>query len=275
MSDSRLLVGLCLSLLLSSLCISLITDSPAAELGDTLLYEPVAGNFSTQTGNPVAYTPDNTGLGRWVVCEDRLISAGPWENRVYFVIRWPSNAKFTNDYRIDSHNLEFSLIVRETGLFSDSIAVRVTPNGFYVETYELWGAYRPWQKFLAHPVGAGVHDYRVELDEPSRKITVYLDGDLVGTVSQIPEDSVLSLGRVRYSGVNVVGEGLEIYSLESSGVQVDQQSFDLWAFVSSVAGVVGWYTSSGVVIVDIFINLIIKIQQFGIAFVIVTLIRGN
>ena len=41
MADTRLLVGLVLSLLISSLCISFITDTDAAELGNTVLYKPV------------------------------------------------------------------------------------------------------------------------------------------------------------------------------------------------------------------------------------------
>jgi hypothetical protein len=62
--------------------------------------------------------------------------------------------------------------------------------------------------------------------------------------------------------------------------------FDLFAFLNTLAGVLVWYVSPDLpnsssawyplsVIVDTFINIIIKIQQIGIVAYGLQLIRGN
>jgi hypothetical protein len=80
---------------------------------------------------------------------------------------------------------------------------------------------------------------------------------------------------VHYGGLTAEGPGFRVTKIVSDGEAYDEESLDLVGFISSLSGVLVWYTSSGVPLVDAFINLIIKIQQLGIAVVIITIIRGN
>src|SRR5690606_35114248 len=108
------------------------------------------------------------------------------------------------------------------------------------------------------------------LNEVEKTVDVWIDNQYIARFVDIPEDSFWSLGPSTYSGIIVDGAGFVFKGFVSSGERLSSESFDLGGFVGSLAGVLGWYTSSGVPIVDVFINLIIKIQQFGIIAVIVT-----
>lgn len=275
-ADVRLLVGVILSLLISSTVIALMTGAGAASLGDPIIYEPISGNFSKTAG--IGYTPDNMGLGLWYVDDTTgaLISDSVYENRVYFVSKLPVTGEFVNTYTINNSNgLEYSVILRETGLFSDSLQVRITDTGIYVESYVLLG-YRPYQEFIPHPVSPGNHVIKTVFQEDDCTVSITVDDMSLGTISNLPADSVWSWGYVRYAGVNVHGKGLEVKYFESTAQKTSEESFDIWGFVGALAGVMGWYTdASGNYIVDIFINIIIKVQQIAIVAFIITLIRGN
>lgn len=83
------------------------------------------------------------------------------------------------------------------------------------------------------------------------------------------------MGTVRYGGVVVDGPGFRVTKIESNTQVYEEQSFSAFDFVAALTGILVWYTSSGEPLVDAFINLIIKIQQFGIIAVVITMLRGN
>ena len=276
MADSRLLVGLVLSLLLSSLVISLITDTSAAELGQTAIYQPVQTNFTGTNISP-SYEVDKTTLGGWTLTGSGLTSTGTSNNVVYFVTKWPETGIYTTTYGIHNPDIrEYEILARETNYFGDSIRVKVAPTGVTVQSKALLG-YRTYEVFLPANIASYGTDYQitVSLDENAETISISINDDHIGTAGNIPGDSLLSLGYVRYAGIAVVGEGFSVTSLSSTGVKVGETTFDIWSFISSLGGVLAWYTGSGVAVVDLFINLIIKIQQFGIVVVLITIIRGN
>lgn len=275
MADSRLLMALCLSLLISSTAISLVTGGAAAQFGEGALYVPVSSNFSDGS-DKVPYSIDVMSMGNWRESSSGLVSDTEGENKVFFISRWPQNAKYVNTYRVNNpDSREYTLIARETTLFSDTIGVRVTYGGVYVESNQLAG-YRPYQVFLPYGVPVdGPYDITVELDEPGKTVAVFINGVPIGIAGEIPEDSILSLGYVRYAGISVVGSGFALLELTSTGQVLNQSAFDVWAFLGSLGGVLGWFSDSGVPVVDLFINIIIKIQQFGIVVVAITIIRGN
>lgn len=274
MADSRLLVALILSLLISSTAISLLTTTAAADFDTGYIYRPIAGNFS---GNKIAYEIDIMTMGNFREENGVLISDTDRENCIYFISRWAQEGIYENTYKIfNPDDREYQIIVRKTNLYSDTIYARVTPYGVYVESGSLLGVYTPYSVFLPGTIPSRTeYDIGIILNERDSTITISVNGNVIGIAGNTPEDSIFSWGKVKYAGISVEGEGFEIRQLSSKGTSLDQNSLDVGAFLSSLVGVMGWYTDSEIPLLDLFINIIIKIQQFGILVVLITIIRGN
>ena len=278
MADSRLLVGLILSLLISSLCISLFTDSDAAQLGDTVLYKPVNADFS----NPAQTDRNATKIyevvtGGWVDSENGLTSTQSGENIIYLMVLNGGEGRYENVYNLyNPDGRAYKLVVRDTSLWSDSLRLKLEPGYVTLESKNLFGSYA-YQ--VSKPYGVSNYGQNVAvktlLNEVERTVDVWLNNDYVGRFGNIPEDSFWSFGPSTYSGIVVDGAGFVFKGFVSSAENLSGETFDIWGFIASFAGVLGWYTSSGIPILDLFINLIIKIQQFGIVLVAITIIRGN
>lgn len=278
MADSRLLVGLILSLLISSLCISLFTDSDAAQLGDTVLYKPVNADFS----NPAQTDRNATKIyevvtGGWVGSENGLTSTQSGENIIYLMVLNGGEGRYENVYNLyNPDGRAYKLVVRDTSLWSDSLRLKLEPGYVTLESKNLFGSYA-YQVSKPYGVSSYGHNITVKtlLNEVERTVDVWLNSDYVGRFGNIPEDSFWSFGPSTYSGIVVDGPGFVFKGFVSTAENLSGETFDIWGFITSFAGVLGWYTSSGIPILDLFINLIIKIQQFGIVLVAITIIRGN
>ena len=271
MADTRLLVGLCLSLLISSLAISLVTGTGAASLGD--LGGAVNQDIDFETDSH-GWKNDVFTIGSdWKVVDGALTSQSPGSNRFFLQTGGKPDGLHTTTYHIESGGRPYAVIIRDTGYFGDSIQLRVVPTGVYLESYEVLG-YRPFQKFFVAsiPQNAVV---TVSLDEANSRVTASVNGNTIIHNEPIPADGIFSWGTVYYGGITAASPGFRVTKIVSDGEAYDEQSFDLLGFISSLSGVLVWYTSSGIPLVDAFINLIIKIQQLGIAVVIITIIRGN
>ena len=276
MADSRLLVGMVLSLLLSSTIIALMVGGTAAELGDYQLYEPIDVDLG-DLNQSVWYEVEKLSLGSWVRTSEGLVSDSPYTNLVYFVSIWPKDGLYVNEYIIDNYdNRPYTLIVRQSGFFFDSVEVYVEyGTGISIRSNALLG-YRPYERWYPVNVPDGVYTIRTELDEETTTVRVYINGALVAEANDIPTPFITSWQKRQYSGIEVVGEGFVLKGIKSSGKGIEEESFSIWSFFGSLAGVLGWYTDpSGNYLADMFINLIIKVQQLGIIVFIVTLIRGN
>ncbi len=276
MADSRLLVGMVLSLLISSTIIALMVGGPAAELGEYQIYNPIDVDLG-DLNQSVWYEVEKISLGSWVRTPEGLVSNSPYPNLVYFVSIWPKDGVYINEYIIDnSDNRPYSLIVRQSDFFFDSIDVYVDYDvGVSIRSKEFLG-YRPYERWFPVNIPDGVYSITTELDEEKTTVRVYINGALVAEADDIPKPFITSWQKRQYSGVAVDGEGFVIKGIKSSGKGLEEESFSIWAFFGSLAGVLGWYTDpSGNTIADVFINLIIKVQQLGIIVFVVTLIRGN
>lgn len=278
MADTRLLVGLCLSLLISSLCISLIVDTDPASLGDTALYKPVDVDFS----NPSETDLNTTKIyevvtGGWKGSSSGLVSTQPGENVVYLMVLDGGEGRYENVYSISNPDgRPYKIVVRDTSLWSDSLRLKIESSSVTLESKSLFGSYT-YRASKPVSVGSFGNDYTVKtvLNEGEKTVDVWINNQYIARFVDIPEDSFWSFGPSTYSGIIVDGAGFVFKGFVSSGERLGGESFDLWGFIGSLAGVLGWYTSSGEPLVDAFINLIIKIQQLGIVVVIITIIRGN
>lgn len=271
MADTRLLVGLCLSLLISSLTISLVTGTGAASLGD--MGGAVNQDIDFETDNH-GWKNDIVTVGsEWKIIDGALTSQGAWSNRFFLQTGGKPDGLHTNTYHIESGGRPYAIIIRDTNWFADSIQMRVVPTGVYLESYATLG-YRPFQKFIPAAI-PNTSVITVTLDDATSRVTATVNGQVILRNEEVPPDGILSWGTVHYGGITAEGPGFKITKIVSDAEGYDEQSFDILGFISSLSGVLVWYTSSGVPLVDAFINLIIKIQQLGIAVVIITIIRGN
>ena len=271
MADTRLLVGLCLSLLISSLAISIVTGAGAASLGDMGRAVNQILDFETDTHG---WTNDIITVGSdWQIIDGALTSQGAGNNRFFLQTGGKPDGVHTATYYIESGGRPYAIIIRDTNWFGDSIQLRVVPTGVYLESYEIMG-YRPFQLFYTSPTPQTAI-VTVSLDEATSRVTATVNGEVIIRNEAVPADSLMSWGTVHYGGITAASPGFRVTKIVSDGEAYDEESFDLLGFISSLSGVLVWYTSSGVPLVDVFINLIIKIQQLGIAVVIITIIRGN
>lgn len=276
MADSRLLVGMVLSLLISSTIIALMVGGTAAELGEYQIYDPVDVDLG-DINQSVWYEVERLSLGSWVRTSEGLVSDSPYTNLVYFVSIWPKDGVYTNEYIIDNYdNRPYTLIVRQSGFFFDSVEVYVEHGkGLSIQSLQFVG-YRPYERWYPVTIPDGVYNIRTELDEETTTVRVYINGALVAEANDIPTPFITSWQKRQYSGIEVVGEGFVLKGIKSTGKGIEEESFSIWTFFGSLAGVLGWYTDpSGNYIADMFINMIIKIQQLGIIVFLVTLVRGN
>lgn len=271
MADTRLLVGLCLSLLISSLAISIVTGTGAATLGDAGGTVNLNVDFENDTHGWV--NDIETPFSEWKIIDGALTSQGFDRNQFFLDIPSKPDGVYTTTYHIESGGRPYAIIIRDTNWFGDSIQLRVMPTGFYLESGGLFG-YQPFQKYFIASIPDNVV-ITVTLDEEKSLVSVSVNGTEIIHNEEVPEDSILSWGTVRYGGVVVDGPGFRVTKIESNAQVYEEQSFSAFDFVAALTGVLVWYTSSGEPLVDAFINLIIKIQQFGIIAVVITMLRGN
>ena len=271
MADTRLLVGLCLSLLISSLAISIVTGTGAATLGDAGKIN-LDINFENNTHGWI--NDIETPFSEWKIIDGALTSQGFDRNRFFLDIPSKPDGVYTNTYHIESGGRPYAIIIRDTNWFGDSIQLRVMPTGeVYLESGGLFG-YQPFQNYyrVDIPQNAVI---TVTLDDEKSLVSVWVNDRQIIHDEEVPEDSILSWGTVRYGGIVVDGPGFKVTKIKTNAEIYVEQSFSVGDFISALGGVLIWYTSSGEPIVDAFINLIIKIQQFGIVAIVITILRGN
>ena len=271
MADTRLLVGLCLSLLISSLTISLVTGTGAASLGNVggpVNLDIDFENVTREWENHIIIA-----IGDWKIIDGALTSQTSLPNRFYLDIGGKPTGVYTNTYHIESNGKPYSIIIRETGWYADSVYLTVYPTGVYLESGSLV-IYQPFKKHF--PVAITEKAIiTVNFDEENFLVSVSVNGREIIHNEKVPEDSIMSWGRIYYGGIIADGPGFKVTNIASDGQVYVEQSFSPLDFISSLTSVMVWYTSSGEPIVDAFINLIIKIQQFGIVAIVITILRGN
>ena len=279
MADSRLLVGLVLSLLITSLGVSFITDTDSVELGSSAIYRPVSFDFAdanlTAPGEAYDY---EVVTGGWNETADGLTSVVEGENVVYInkLVLSSDAGRYDNTYSL--HNPDgrtYKLLVRDTSLYADSLRLRIEAEYIALESKSFFGDYA-YQVTKGFDIDSYGTDYTVRtvLNEVDRTVDVYVNSNYVGQFVNVAEDSMLSFGPSTYAGIVVDGAGFVFEGFYSTVERLTEETFDVWSFVASLGGVLTWYTGTGVPIVDLFINLIIKVQQFGIIVVMITIIRG-
>ena len=292
MADSKFLLGLITSLVISSILIALITGSSAISVTvDSSLQAEnwVAGNNLTKG---VDYYDAN--FGGFVSNENGLVSTLPFTNDVRLTKAEVDEGIYRHKYTLTKNGINyFDIIIRDTGYNSDTLILEFTPGELTLRNNNAMGILIPnsYQiTILVDTYGDGDDILIVETvyDIVEKTVNVYIDNIQVALFNDVPEKSVLSVIKpTYYGGVTVVNSGFEINAYETNSHMGNSGTgFDLFAFLNTLAGVLVWYVSPDLpdissawyplsVIVDTFINIIIKIQQIGIVAYGLQLIRGN
>ena len=226
MADTRLLVGLCLSLLISSLAISIVTGTGAATLGDAGGTVNLNVDFENKTHGWI--NDIETPFSEWKIIDGALTSQGFDRNRFFLDIPSKPDGVYTTTYHIESGGRPYAIIIRDTNWFGDSIQLRVIPTGLYLESGGLFG-YQPFQKYFiaSIPSNAAI---MVTLDEEKSLVSVSVNGREIIHNEEVPEDSILSWGTVRYGGIVVDGPGFRVTKIESNAEVYEEQSFSAFDF---------------------------------------------
>lgn len=293
MADSKFLLCLIASLVISSITIALITGSSAISVtvDSSLKAENWVGGNNLTKG--VDYY--DTYFGGFVERETGLVSSLPFSrNDVRFRKTDVDEGIYRHKYTLTKNGINyFDIIIRDTGYNSDTLILEFTPGELTLRNNNAMGILIPnsyQQTIIVDTLGNGNDILVVETvyDITEKTVNVYIDNMHVAVFNEVPQKSVLSIIKpTYYGGVTVGNSGFEINAFETNFHRGNSGTgFDLFAFLNTLAGVLVWYVSPDMpdvtsvwyslsVIGDTFINLIIKIQQIGIVAYGIQLIRGN
>jgi hypothetical protein len=293
MADSKFLLCLIASLVISSILIALITGNSAMSV--PIDYSLQAENWTAGSNITKGVDYYDAFLGGFVLTENGLVSTLPFSlNDVRFTKSEADEGIYRHKYLITKNGINyFDIIIRDTGYKSDTLILEFKPNELTLRNDNAMGILIPnsyEQTILVDTYGDGDDTLIVETvyDIEEHTVNVYIDNIQVALFTDVPEKSVLSVIKPTYYGGVTVGDvGFEINAYETNLRRGSAGTgFDLFAFLNTLAGVLVWYVSPDLpdatskwyqlsVIGDIFINVIIKIQQIGIVAYGVQLIRGN
>ena len=293
MADSKFLLCLIASLVISSIMIALITGSSAIAITvDSSLQSEnwVAGNNLTKG---VDYY--DAYLGGFITNENGLVSSLPFSlNDVRFTKAEIDEGIYRHKYTLTKNGINyFDIIIRDTGYNPDTLMLEFAPGELTLRNNNAMGILIPnsyQQTIFVDTYGDGDDAVIIETvyDIAEKTVNVYIDNIQVALFTDVPEKSVLSIIKpTYYGGVTVGNSGFEINAYETNSHMGNSGTgFDFFAFLNTLAGVLVWYVSPDLpdsssawyplsVMVDTFINSIIKIQQIGIVAYGLELIRGN
>jgi len=293
MADSKLLLCLIASLVISSITIALITGSStiAISVDSSLQAENwVAGNNLTKG---VDYY--DAFLGGFVPNENGLVSSLPFSlNDVRFTKAEVDEGIYRHKYTLTKNGINyFDIIIRDTGYNSDTLILEFKPDELTLRNDNAMGILIPnsyQQTIFVDTYGDGDDTLIVETvyDIAEKTLNVYIDNIQVAVFTEVPEKSVLSVIKpTYYGGVTVGNFGFEINAYETNSHMGNSGTgFDMFEFLNTLAGILVWYVSPDLpdatskwyqlsAVGDIFINIIIKVQQIGIVSYGLQLIRGN
>ena len=292
MANTNFLIGLIASLVISSVLISLIVGSNAISLSVDTTLQNVNWTGGVNLTKGVDYY-DGGYFGGFATTETGLISTLPLtENDVRFTKSDIDEGIYRHKYILKKNDIEyFGIIIRDTGYRSGSLRLDFAPGELTLRNNDAMGILIPnsyQETIIADTSGNGDDVLIVETvyDITEKTVNVYLDNVHIAKFTDVPKKSILSILKPTYYGGVTVGDaGFEILAYETNSNVRSVAGFDLFAFLNTLAGVLVWYVSPDIpdqssawyslaVVGDIFINLIIKIQQIGIVAYGIQLARG-
>lgn len=296
MADSKFLLGLIASLVISSILIALIVGDNEITLSVDTSLKPEGWVGGSGLTKGVNYYDAYFSLGGFVPTEYGLVSTSSLSglNEVRFTKSDTDGGVYRNKYTITKNGINrFDIIIRDTGYNSDTLILEFSPEKLTLRNDNAMGILIPnsyEQTVFVDTSGNGDDIVIIETvyDVAAKTVNVYVDNVQIALFTEVPEKSILSvILPTYYGGVTVDKSGFVINAYESNPHMVKTEGgFDFFAFLNTLAGVLIWYVSPNIpeessvwhslaVIGDTFINVIIKIQQIGIIAYAIQMVRGN
>lgn len=208
MADSKFLLCLIASLVISSILIALITGSSAISVTvDSSLQAEnwVAGNNLTKG---VDYY--DAFLGGFIPTENGLVSSLPFsKNDVRFTKAEVDEGIYRHKYTLTKNGINyFDIIIRDTGYNSDTLILEFKPDELTLRNDNAMGILIPnsYQQTIfvdTHGDGDDVLIVETVYDITEKTVNVYIDNIQVAIFTDVPEKSVLSVIKpVYYGGVS-------------------------------------------------------------------------
>ena len=292
MANSNFLIGLIASLVISSVLISLVVGGNAISLTVDTTVQNVNWTGGVNLTKGVDYY-DGGYFGGFAPTENGLISTLPLTNNdVRFIKSDVDEGIYRHKYIIKKNGIDyFGIIIRDTGYRSDTLILEFAPGELTLRNDNAMGILIPnsYQETITVDTSGDGDDVLIietVYDISEKTVDVYVDNVHLATFTDVPKKSPLSLFKpTYYGGVSVGDAGFEIIAYETNSNVRYATGFDFFAFLNTLGGVLVWYVSPDIpdessawyslaVVGDIFINLIIKIQQIGIVAYGIQLARG-
>lgn len=295
MADSKFLLMLITSLLISSILIALITDNSSIRFSNDI--EFTTTEWSKDINESLILDIDyyNVPLAMEFIPKDNgLITNTGLPSSVRFSKDKKEQSEFYNKYTLKKNNIHhYNVVIRDTGYGIDTLFLRIKPQQITLETTPVLGIISPkrYSQTIDTNTYSSQNDIVLETryDKDQKTVLVTINDNDVAEFSDVPKiwHRPVWIKPVYYGGIDVSGIGFEVVHYQSDSMyKLEEDGFDIWKFLETLSGVLIWYVSPTIpdttdiwydlsVIGDVFINLIIKIQQIGIVAYAVQLIRGN
>src|SRR5690554_2039130 len=220
MADSKFLICLIASLVISSILIALITGSSAIAV--TVDSSLEAENWAAGSNLTKGIDYYDAFLGGFIPTENGLVSTLPFSlNDVRFTKAEVDDGVYRHKYTITKNGINyFDIIIRDTGYNSDTLILSFTPDELILhDLTELFILNTYKQNIFVDTSGDGDDVVIIETvyDITEKTVNVYVDNIQLALFTDVPQKSVLSvLKPTYYGGVTVGDSGFEINAYETN-----------------------------------------------------------
>src|SRR5690554_7764968 len=198
MADSKFLICLIASLVISSILIALITGSSAIAV--TVDSPLEAENWAAGSNLTKGIDYYDAFLGGFVPTENGLVSSLPFsKNDVRFTKSEVDEGIYRHKYILTKNGINyFDIIIRDTGYNSDTLILSFTPGELTLRNDNAMGLLIPnsyQQTVFVDTSGDGDDVVIIETvyDIAEKTVNVYIDNIQVAIFTDVPEKSVLSV----------------------------------------------------------------------------------
>lgn len=227
--------------------------------------------------------------GKWYLdevkglyCEDNWLSNEITFNRLL----QPDSQIFENRYTIVHGGIEpYYVLVRKTGLYYDTIMLKVDGNWIYLESGKIPLLPYSYREVFYHDLSKYEGEYSIttKLNEVDNTVEVKINDVLVNTFTGIPNKNILSWGYVYYNGILTYHSmSIKDFGAEGKTVIDDEKGFfafgdDSWintmkSFLSHMGMILFWNVSG----IPMLLNMVfVKVPILVISFIIVQTVRGS
>ena len=278
-ATSNIFLALTFYIVLTSGIIAFISmENEAILIGDNPIHTLETVDFTDSRFEDFNY---KVLLGKWELSETKGLYSIPNSltgNEITFIrLFMPEKQIFKNRYVINNElNSDYYLIVRKTGLYYDSLFLRVEENWIYLSSGKIPLIPYSYNQVFYHDMGLYNGEYSITtvLNDGDRTVEVYINEVYVFTYRNVPNKNILSWGYVYYNGVGSHDEiGIKEYGTEGKIVtKSEEDGIKLTDFVKYMGAILFWNVKN----IPLLLNMVfVKVPILVLIFILVQTGRGS